>query len=116
MAALMGNGAWLASRGTLPPVIRAAGIVQVCSDGLAGWQPAWFKAARAVCGLLSALQAVRRCQPMLAAPVFESLSLCPHCTHRPQVLLGLALGGVVQRGGIVQDNEDRPEVAQPGSS
>lgn len=60
VAALMGNGAWLASRGTLPPVIRAAGIVQV--------------------------------------------------------LLGLALGGVVQRGGIVQDNEDRPEVAQPGSS
>lgn len=33
MAALMGNGAWLASRGTLPPVIRAAGIVQVGSVG-----------------------------------------------------------------------------------
>lgn len=30
-----------------------------------------------------------------------------------QVLLGLALGGVVQRGGIQGDNEDRPEVAKP---
>lgn len=116
MAALMGNGAWLASRGTLPPVIRAAGIVQVCSDGLAGWRPAWVKAACTVCGPFSALQAVHRCHTMLAAPVFESHSLCTHRAHWPQVLLGLALGGVVQRGGIVQDNEDRPEVAQPGSS
>ena len=26
-----------------------------------------------------------------------------------QVLLGTALGGICYRGGIVQDNEDRPE-------
>ncbi len=39
-----------------------------------------------------------------------------YSTHLPQVVLGLALGGVVQRGGIVQDNEDRPEVAQPAAS
>ena len=39
---------------------------------------------------------------------------CTPCL--PQVILGLALGGVVQRGGIVQDNEDRPEVAKPAAS
>lgn len=57
VAFFMLNGAFLASRGGLPPVVRAAGVVQV--------------------------------------------------------LLGTALGGVVWRGGIVDDNEDRPEVAQP---
>lgn len=33
-----------------------------------------------------------------------------------QLLLGTALGGVIWRGGIIQDNEDRPEVAQPGEA
>lgn len=60
VAFFMLNGAWLASRGGLPPVVRAAGLVQV--------------------------------------------------------LLGTALGGVIWRGGIVDDNEDRPEVAQPAAA
>lgn len=60
VAALMINGGLLAAKAPLPPVIRAAGLVQV--------------------------------------------------------LLGTALGGIVYRGGIVQDNEDRPEVEQPPSA
>ncbi|KAL4425751.1 hypothetical protein ABPG75_009767 [Micractinium tetrahymenae] len=56
VGALMLNGVWLAAQAALPPVIRAAGVVQV--------------------------------------------------------LLGTALGGVCYRGGIIQDNEDRPEVVK----
>ncbi|KAL4445848.1 hypothetical protein ABPG77_009047 [Micractinium sp. CCAP 211/92] len=60
VGALMLNGAWLAAQPALPPVIRAAGVVQV--------------------------------------------------------LLGTALGGVCYRGGIVSDNEDRPEVVKDATS
>lgn len=33
-----------------------------------------------------------------------------------QVLLGTALGGVCYRGGIIQDNEDRPDVVKQGAA
>lgn len=33
-----------------------------------------------------------------------------------QVLLGTALGGICYRGGIIQDNEDRPEVVKEAGS
>jgi hypothetical protein len=58
VAAFLLNGGWLAARASLPPVIRAAGVVQL--------------------------------------------------------VLGLALGGVVSRGGIEGDNNDRPEVIRAG--
>ena len=58
VAGFMLNGGLLMANSGLPPVIRAAGVVQL--------------------------------------------------------LLGCALGGVCYKGGIVDDNADRPEVARPG--